>query len=168
MINIKVGHPQARVELKARKTLDGNLLILDHDMIDIVLIPNDNKVMSFPKTSAADDSYGSQSRLFEFLADKGIIIRDSIQGGNIFNSLEGVIPQNPQLNPMQAAVYVISEFLSLEKDAQQTADDYEENLEKYFLKPSDMDSTEFGEVPQQAEKGAMVPGYYYIPLRYRY
>jgi len=168
MINIKIGYPEARVELKARKTLDGNLLILDHDMIDIVLIPNENKVMSFPKTSAADDSYGSQSRLFEFLADKGVVIRESIQGGNIFNSLEGIVPQTPQLNSMQAAVYVISEFLTLEKDAQQTADDYEENLEKYFLKPSDKDSTEQGEVPQQAEKGAMVPGYYYIPLRYRY
>ena len=69
MIKIKVGYPEARVEIKARKTLDGNLLILDHDMIDIVLIPNENKVMSFPKTLAADDSYGSQSRLFEFLAD---------------------------------------------------------------------------------------------------
>jgi len=168
MIKIKVGYPEARVEIKARKTLDGNLLILDHDMIDIVLIPNENKVMSFPKTLAADDSYGSQSRLFEFLADKGIVVRETIQGGNIFNSLEGVVPETPRLNSMQAAVYVISEFLSLEKDAQKTADDYEENLEKYFLKPSDMDSTEQGEVPQQSEKGAMVPGYYYIPLRYRY
>ena len=127
MINIKIGHPQTQVELKARKTLDGNLLILDHDMIDIALIPLENKVMSFP-----------------------------------------IVPETPQLNSMQAAVYVISHFLITEKEARQTAADYEDNLEKYFLKPSDQDSTEWGEVPQQAEKGAMVPGYYYIPLRYRY
>jgi hypothetical protein len=168
MINIKIGYPQTRVELKARKTLDGNLLILDHDMIDIALIPLENKVMSFPKSTAAEDSYGAQSRLFEFLANNGIIIRESIQGGNIFNSLEAVVPDTPQLNSMQAAVYVISEFLDTEREARQTAADYEDNLEKYFLKPSDQDSTELGEVPQQAEKGAMVPGYYYIPLRYRY
>mgnify|MGYP003627735320 CR=1 FL=1 len=168
MINIKIGHPQTQVELKARKTLDGNLLILDHDMIDIALIPLENKVMSFPKTTAAEDSYGAQARLFEFLANNGIIIRESIQGGNIFNSLEAIVPETPQLNSMQAAVYVISHFLITEKEARQTAADYEDNLEKYFLKPSDQDSTEWGEVPQQAEKGAMVPGYYYIPLRYRY
>jgi len=168
MINIKIGYPQARVELKARKTLDGNLLILDHDMIDIVLNPIDSKVMSFPKTTAAEDSYGSQARLFEFLANKGIILKDSIQGGNIFNSLEAVIPSTGALNELQAALYVISQFLEDEEKARKTADDYEDNLEKYFLKPSDKNSTEFGEVPQQAEKGALVPGYYYIPLRYRY
>ena len=79
MINIKIGYPQARIEIKARKTLDGNLLILDHDMIDIVLNPAEHKILTFPKSTAAEDAYGSQARLFEYLADKGIIIRESIQ-----------------------------------------------------------------------------------------
>jgi hypothetical protein len=168
MINVRIGFPQARVELKARKTLDGNLLILDHDMIDIIVIPKENKVMSFPKSTAAEDSYGSQSRLFEYMSDKGIINRESIQGGNLFNSLEGIIPQTNQLNGVQAAVYVISEFLADEKEAREVAHNYEKNLDDYMTKPDDRDSTEYGEVPQQPEKGAMVPGYYYIPLRYRY
>jgi len=168
MINIKIGGPQAQTKLQARKTLAGHLLIVDHDLIDIALLPEDNKILTFPKRQSADDVYSTQSRFFDFLVDKGVVERDSIQGGNIFSSIEGVIPEGKSVNGLQAAVYVISEFITEEADAMKTAETYEKNLEKYFLKPSDKDSTELGEVPQQSEKGAMVPGYYYIPLRYRY
>jgi hypothetical protein len=167
MINITVGGPQASVKLQARKTLEGNLLIMDHDTIDIVLLPESFKVVAFPKSSATDDVYGTQSRFFDFLADKGVIDRQSVQGGNIFSSIEGIIPESKNANPLQAAVYVISEFLADEADALQSAQKYEKEIENYFTEPTDQDSTELGEVPQYAEKGAMVPGYYYIPLRYK-
>jgi len=162
-----VGGPQATVELNARKTLEGNLLIMDHDLIDIVLLPKDNKVITFPKSDGIEDAYGTQTRFFEFMADKGVLIRDSIQGGNIFNSLEGEIPISENANSLQSAVYVISEFVVDEADARLTAQNYERDLEKYYITPADRDTTELGEVPQGAEKGAMVPGYYYIPLRYK-
>jgi|TARA_Y100000296_G_scaffold85086_1_gene120111 hypothetical protein len=167
MINIKVGGPQATVDLQARKTLEGNILIMDHDLIDIVLMPESSKVVAFPKSDSTEETYNTQSRFFNFLSDKGIITRESIQGGNIFSSLEGVIPESKSANGAQAAVYVISEFISDEAETLRTAEDYERNLEKYFLDPTDQDSTELGEVPQQPQKGAMVPGYYYIPLRYK-
>ena len=167
MINIKIGGPQASVELHARRTLEGNLLIMDHDLIDIVVLPESSKLMAFPKSQSVEDCYNTQTRLFDFLSDKGVVDRASIQGGNIFSSLEGVIPESKQANGMQAAVFVIAEFIADEADAMKTAETYEKNLEQYFTAPSDRDSTELGEVPQQAEKGAMVPGYYYIPLRYR-
>tara|TARA_R110000824_G_scaffold92035_2_gene223498 strand:- start:148 stop:654 length:507 start_codon:yes stop_codon:yes gene_type:complete len=167
MIRINVGGPQATVDLQARKTLEGNLLIMDHDIIDIVLLPENSKVMAFPKSQSVEDAYNTQARLFDFLADKGIVDRETVQGGNIFNSLEAVIPESKQANGLQAAVYVISEFIADEADVLQSAEQYEKNLEDYFVDPTDQDSTELGEVPQQAEKGAMVPGYYYIPLRYK-
>tara|TARA_Y100000310_G_C20373930_1_gene664847 strand:+ start:119 stop:625 length:507 start_codon:yes stop_codon:yes gene_type:complete len=167
MINIKIGGPQAKVELQARKTLDGNLLIMDHDLIDIVVLPEDSKVVVFPKSQSVEDAYGTQSRFFEFLADKGIIDRESVQGGNIFSSLECALLPSKHANPLQAAVYVISEFIADEVDVKKAADQYERNLEKYFVEPTDQDSTEHGEVPHAAQKGAMVPGYYYIPLRYK-
>ncbi len=167
MINIKIRGPQAHVELQARRTLEGNLLIMDHDLIDIVLLPESSKLMAFPKSQSVEECYNTQTRLFDFLSDKGVIDRASIQGGNIFSSLEGIIPESKQANGMQAAVFVIAEFIADEADAMKTAETYEKNLEQYFTAPSDRDSTELGEVPQQAEKGAMVPGYYYIPLRYR-
>ena len=100
MINIKIGGPQAKVELQARKTLDGNLLIMDHDLIDIVVLPEDSKVVVFPKSQSIEDAYGTQSRFFEFLADKGIVIdRESVQGGNIFSSLEAPSCQASTLIP---------------------------------------------------------------------
>jgi hypothetical protein len=167
MIKIHVGGPQATVELQARKTLDGNLLIMDHDIIDIVLLPESSKVLAFPKSHSVEDAYGTQTRLFDFLSDKGIVDRDSVQGGNIFSSLEAVIPESKNANGLQAAVYVISEFITTEADTLKRAEEYEKNLEDYFTEPTDLDSTELGEVPQRAEKGAMVPGYYYIPLRYK-
>lgn len=166
-LEIIQGIAQARVKLNARKTLENNLLILDHDMIDIVLLPENSKVLAFPKNQSIEDAYSVQNRFFEFLADKGVVERSTIQGGNVFNSLEGTIPTSDTVNPLQAAVYVISEFIADEADVKKTAEEYEKNLEDYFLKPTDRDSTELGEVPQEAEKGAMVPGYYYIPLRYR-
>ena len=167
MIKIAIGGPQATIKLNARRTLEGNLLIMDHDIIDIVLLPESSRVLTFPKSSAMEDAYRTQNRFFDFLSDRGVIDRESVQGGNIFSSLEGIIPPSVMVNAMQAALYVISEFLTDEEDARVTAEEYEKDLEKYFVDPPDRDSTELGEVPQQAEKGAMVPGYYYIPLRYK-
>jgi len=168
MISIKIGGPQATVELNARKALDGSLLVMDHKKIDIAVLPDKMKVVTFPKTTATEDVYDYQNRLLEMLADKGIIDRASIQGGNIFRSLEGVVFSNDQVNPLQAAVYVIAEFLEYEAQSERVADEYEKELEDMYTHPDDRDSTEYGEIPQYAEKGAMRPGYYYYPLRYRY
>ena len=168
MIKITLGGPQATVELKARKSLDGSLLIMDHKKIDIALVPEGLKVVTFPKTTSTEDVYDYQNRLMELLSDRGVINRESIQGGHVFRSLEGTIFENEQVNPLQAAVYVIAEFLEHEAGQEQVADDYEKELEDMYTHPSDLDSTELGEVPQRAEKGSMRPGYYYYPLRYRY
>ncbi len=168
MITIKIGGPQATVELKARKALDGSLLIMDHGRIDIAVMPEQMKVVTFPKTTATEDVYDYQNRLLELLADKGVIDRASIQGGNVFRSLEGNLFESEQINPLQAAVYVIAEFIEYEAEHERIADDYEKELEDMYTHPSDRDSTEYGEVPQYAEKGSMRPGYYYYPLRNRY
>ena len=168
MLTIKIGGPQATVELNARKALDGSLLIMDHKKIDIAVMPDKMKVVTFPKTTASEDVYDYQNRLLELLADKGIIERSSIQGGNIFRSLEADVFTNEEVNPLQAAVFVIAEFLQTEAQSEAVADEYERELEDMYTHPDDRDSTEYGEVPQYAEKGALRPGYYYYPLRYRY
>lgn len=168
MIKIKIGGPQATVELNARKALDGSLLIMDHQQIDIAVIPSEMKILTVPKTVSTEDVYDFQNRLLELLADRGIVDRSSIQGGNIFRSLEGIIYENQETNPLQAAVYVIAEFIQTEAEHERIADNYEKELEDMFTHPSDRDSTEYGEVPSYAEKGSMRPGYYYYPLRNRY
>ena len=168
MITIKIGGPQATVELNARKALDGSLLIMDHKKIDIAVIPDQFKVVTFPKYSATEDVYDYQNRLFELLADKGVVVRDTIQGGNVFRSLEAAIMKSEQVNPLQAAVYVISEFVTEEARHEQVADEYEKELEDMYTHPDQEETTEYGEVPQYAQKGSMRPGYYYYPLRNRY
>jgi len=168
MIKIKVGGPTATVELHARKALDGSLLIMDHQKIDIAVIPDKLKIVTFPKSIATEDVYDYQSRLMELLSDKGIVDRASVQGGNVFRSLEGTIFENDQVNSLQAAVYVISEFLSYEAEHERIADQYEKELEDMYTHPDDRNSTEYGEIPQYAQKGSMRPGYYYYPLRNRY
>ena len=168
MIKIKVGGPQATVELQARKALDGSLLIMDHNKIDIAVMPKQMKVVTVPKTNTSEDVYSYQDRLLELLADKGIIDRSSIQGGNVFRSLEGKLFENDEINSLQAATFVIAEFIEHEAEHEKIADEYEKELEDMYTRPSDRDSTEYGEVPQYAEKGSMRPGYYYYPLRNRY
>ena len=48
MISIKIGVPEATVELNARKALDGSLLIMDHSKIDIAVQPSTMKVVTLP------------------------------------------------------------------------------------------------------------------------
>ena len=168
MIKIKIGGPQATVELHARKSLDGSLLIMDHRKIDIAVVPDGMKIVTFPKDNATEDVYDYQNRLLELLADKGVLDRSSIQGGNIFRSLEGAVYESKEVNSIQAAVYVISEFIYSEAAHEKIADSYEKELEDMYTHPDDRDTTELGEVPQYAQKGSMRPGYYYYPLRNRY
>jgi len=168
MIKITIGGPQATIELNARKALEGSLLIMDHKKIDIAVVPEQMKVVTFPKTTSTEDVYDYQNRLLELLADKGVVDRGTIQGGNVFRSLEGEIFTNEEVNSLEAAVFVISEFLAHEATTERVADDYEKELENMYTHPDDRDSTEYGEVPQYAEKGSMRPGYYYYPLRNRY
>jgi len=168
MIKITIGGPQATVELRARKALDGSLLISDHKKIDIAILPSKMKVTTIPKLEASEDVYEYQSRLLELLSDKGVVDRSTIQGGNIFRSLEGTIYENEEINSIQAAVYVIAEFVKTEIEDEKIIDQYEKDLEDMYTHPDDRDSTEYGEVPQHGEKGSMRPGYYYHPLRNRY
>jgi len=168
MIKIKIGGPQVTLEINARKALDGSLLIMDHKKIDIAVIPDQMKIVTFPKSTSTEDVYDYQNRLLELLSDRGVMDRGSIQGGHVFRSLEGDIFSNEQVNSLQAAVFVIGEWLVKEAKTEMVADDYEKELEDMYTHPDDRDTTEYGEVPQGAEKGSMRPGYYYYPLRNRY
>ena len=58
------------IELNARKTLDGNLIIFDHADIDIVIMAKNNKVVSFTKDLMNDYAYGAQNRLFNYLGKR--------------------------------------------------------------------------------------------------
>ena len=167
MISVKIhkGKDLVQLELKARKSLDGNIMIFDHQEIDIVIMPDKSKVIAFAKDDFSDAVYEVQNRFFEFLKRKGIVTYDSIRGGNVYGSLEGLIGEakDPELNVVDYTIYNVYKFLKEEKPYYDYIDDYEQMLDDYYTQPTDMDSTELGEVPQASEKGSIRPGYNYTP-----
>jgi hypothetical protein len=157
---------QATVELKIRKTLDGDLIIYDHEDIDIVVSPQKLKVITFPKINSDEGSYHSQMRFFEFLQEKGTIARDSVQGGSVYNAVEGQIPDaaSPGVNAVEVTILTISEFLDLERPYFARKEEYEEMERDRLTEPTDEDSTRLGEVPHADQKGGLYPGLYFQPF----
>jgi hypothetical protein len=167
MISVQV-HKQKKliqIELQARKTLDGNILIFDHKEIDIVIIPEKNKVVTFAKDDFSEMIYEVQNRFFNFMKRKGIVTYDSIRGGNVYGSLEGIIAEakDEHINTLDYTIYNIYKFLKEEKPHYDYMEEYEEMLDDYYTEPTEQDSTELGEVPQSSEKGSIRPGYNYAP-----
>ena len=146
-----------RVKLKARRTLDGNILILDHEDIDIVFVKQKSKCVTFPKDSMSERVYAAQDRMFKFLARKGVVSHSSVKGGNVFGSLEAEVLESkiPGIDNGQAFLYTIHEYITGEKPYFRTSDEFDEDRLDSLLKPSPEDSTELGDVPQSARKGSM-------------
>jgi len=148
----------AKVNLKARKTMDGNILIIDHPEIDIVLSPSQNKVLALSKNQYGDHVYATQSRLFEHLTRSGVVDPSSVHGGNVFGSLEGtlLVPLEPaKVDPIQMSLYTVVAFLLEEKPHYLAVQKYEIDFEKDLLDPNDKDSTELGEVPHEPHQGTI-------------
>jgi len=105
------------VSLKARRTLDGNIMIFDHEDIDIYLSVEGKKFLTFPKGQMNDKAYQAQDRVFEYLAKRGIVDKSSVRGGNIHGSLEARVLESkvPGVDPLQACLYAINEYLNQEK-----------------------------------------------------
>ena len=147
-----------RIKLQAKRTLEGNILILDHEDIDIVLIPEKKKCIAFPKENMNDKVYASQDRLYKFLAKKGVMSHSSVRGGNVFGALEADIFESslPGIDSIQAFLYAIHEHFNEERPYfRTTSSEYEDDRLTRLLEPSDEDSTELGDVPQSDRKGSM-------------
>jgi hypothetical protein len=165
---------QASMSLNARKSLDGNIMIFDHEEIDIVVMPSENKIVAFAKDLMEDTVYAAQDRLFYHLVKKGIVLPESVHGGNVYGSLEGVIaiPIQEDVSGIQSAVFSIGKFLLEEKPYFETYKEYEEGNVDDLTDPDDEDSTELGEVPQEEVKGSLrkswIRGPYGMTYMYRY
>ena len=149
--------PQATVELVARKTLDGNIVIQDHLDIDIVVLPQKSKIVCFAKKEMSNAVYAVQSKMFEFLRKKGVIIPETIMGGNVYGSLEAKYPaQSETSDPTQAVIFSISKFIEEEKpyfmwDAAHKAEE-----EERVLEPSEEDTTAYSADLHSPKKGRNV------------
>ena len=152
--------PVMEIELQARRTIDGDVMVYDHADIDIVIMPNKNKILSMPKDLMTEASYGAEDRLCKYLTKKGIIDIGSIKGGNVYGSLEATLLQPVNL---KLILLNVSKFIDEERPYFEFVDKFEETSDEYFTDPSDEDSTELGEVPHEVSKGTLQPGYNYGP-----
>ncbi len=151
-------------ELTARETLNGDLMIYDHKDIDIVLMQEKKKIIAFAKDMLTDNVYGAESRLFEYLRKHGIIAYDSIQGGNIYGSMEASLLESK--DSLSSALIQIAEWFKSEKPMMDFLDSHDEDMDDTLLNPDDEHATELGEVPHEEEKGSILQKNLFAPYLY--
>jgi len=149
---------QAKMSLNARKTPDGNVMIFDHHDIDIILMPGKKKVVAFPKEQYGESVYTAQSRMFDYLMRKGVISLDSVQGGNVFSSLEGTIVESADYNTTQLTLFAIGKFIEEERPSMEYERALEIEFERRLSEPFEDESTEFDPRRHAEEKGSIRPG----------
>ena len=154
---VKVKKPlPARVilPLKIRKTLEGNIFVYDHPLIDIAIMVSANKILTLPKDDSNKDTYVTQKDFFDFLKSHGLLTLAPVQGGHIYGSMEAAYPANEEVDSISAILVGIYKFI---KDDVETMNHlkYEKSIEDWMTDPEDEDSTELGEVPHAAKKGAI-------------
>lgn len=149
---------KVEISLDMRKTLDGDIMVFDHDDLDIVIMPNKNKIVAFAKDKMGEEVYEAQEKMFKYLAKRGIIDYGSVQGGNVFMSLEAKLHDTNEYDTPLVALYNISKFLDEEMPTQIMMKHYEEEEERRLLDPDPADSTEFDpEKHHNAQKGSLRP-----------
>ena len=137
-------------------------MIFDHKDIDIVMLLEKKKIVTFAKDMMSEMVYGAQNRLFEHLRKMGVVAYDSVQGGNVYGSLEGQLNESKEKNEFKIALKSIYEWVQSEIPAI----DYDEMIDDYYLSPDEAESTELGEIPQEEEKGSLLQHNLFAPYLY--
>ena len=150
--------------LKLRKAINGDLMIMDHKDIDIVISNSDKKVITFAKDTLSDLVYGAESRLLEYLRKNGVLVLDSIQGGNIYGSLEGKLQEGDKA--VEITLMKISEWMETEEPEMVGRTAYDHMEDDHLLSPDGEYSTELGEVPQEEDKGSIKYNSIFSPYAY--
>ena len=149
--------PPVQIELKAKRSLDGHIMIFDHRSIDLVVMPSENKCVAFAKEVLHEDVYGAQDRLSRFLVRKGLVDATAVRGGSVYGSMEYPIKESlvPGVDNIQAALYGIYKYIIEEKKHSDAGLNYENETEQHLLEPEAEHSTELGHVPHKVNKGGI-------------
>ena len=155
-----------KFDILAREALNGDIMIFDHKDIDIVLMQEKKKIVAFAKEMLNDNVYGAEKRLFDHLRKTGIIQFDSIQGGNVYGSMEAVVLESKKQDSMKSALLQISEWCKLEKPSNDFLESHDDLMQDNILDPDDEHATELGEVPHEEEKGSILQKNLFAPYLY--
>ena len=145
-------------KLDLKRTLNGDLMIFDHEDVDIIILTEKKKIVAFPKDMMSDVVYGAENRLFNHLRKSGVVAYDSIQGGSVYGSLEALMleikgPKEPE--SIDYVLYQIYEWITTERPHFEAAKAHDNMMDDALLNPNDENSTELGEVPHEEEKGSI-------------
>jgi hypothetical protein len=144
------------IKVKARRTLDGNIIVSDHPDIDIVIMPEKMRIITFSKDNFDDHIYQTQDRLMKYLTKKGTIVFDSISAGNVYGSLEAKIIKPVQEMPIDnLMLMLVSKWLDSEKPSVAYQNAIDDVYTDRITEPNDKESTELGKVPVAQEKGSV-------------
>ena len=157
-IKIRPGKEIEKILLKAKKTIDGNIIISDHPELDIFVLPQKSKIIMMPKEEMDDEIYDTQRRLTKYLTRRGVIDMNTIQAGNLFMSMEATIPETTEEgDKIQYLLYVLADFIEEEMPFYKDQKEYEQQMEKSLLDPEPDEYTEFDPSKHAEEKGTLRP-----------
>jgi hypothetical protein len=148
---------EVKINLNARRSLAGDVMIFDHNDIDIVLMTRKNKIVTFAKQSFGEQVYEAQDRLFRYLTKKGIIEHDSIRGGNIYSAMEAKLQESKEYNVLQHTLLCIEGFIAEELPYAEYEKAYEKEQEKRLTEPLPDESTELDIDRHSEKKGSVRP-----------
>jgi hypothetical protein len=169
-IGAKANEKKVRLEIDARKSVNGDVMVFDHGDIDIVVSTAKNKIIAFPKETMNDLVYGAQNRLFAHLRKLGLIIPESIQAGSFYGSFEASFesPSVPEISASKLALINVSAFINEERPYFESTEAIISMTDDELIHPDKADSTELGEVPQHVKQGSIRPGYVRDPYALNY
>jgi hypothetical protein len=145
-LKISINKPEpAKVVLpvNVKKTLEGNILIKDHPLIDILIDPRNNKIITMAKDDKYRDTYSAQKELYELLKKFGLITHGSVQGGSVYGSLEATYPQNDKVDSLSAVLVGIYKLLQQHEEYSKIERDYEETFEDSLTDPEEGEYTDY-------------------------
>ena len=165
MLKVRIGGPPEYIReyidtLDIKKSLGGHFMIFNHKDINVVVKVQERKIIAYSKSNFSDVVYNTQNRFFNYLTEHGVVEPETIRGSNVFGSLLAEYPENKEIkNISEIVLYNIALFMLEENKYMETITRMEMEREEDLLEPSDADSTELGDVPQETTKGSMQPYY---------
>ena len=139
--------PQVSISLQISRTLDGNLLINDHQYIDIVIIPETKTIITIPKPYVDKDVFEYQQDLMYCLFKGGVTEAMAPQGGAMFGVVETRYPESTKVDSLQSVLYIIERFILKTRHQEEVFDEYDNNVEDNFVDPPADETTAYGEIP---------------------
>ena len=142
------------IKLNIRKALDGKILIRDHDRFEVVISPTEGVMKTFPKEENSDITFRAQQRFIEFLVDRGVVDRETIQGGNTYGSLrvEMIDTETESQDALQLLLFSIYKYMEKERPKFRYTSDLLKQQIKDLTDPPEEGATDPYEVKKKEDK----------------